>query len=123
MIRRPPRSTLTDTLFPYTTLFRSLDLRMWHAPGEHDEMRQAELGDQAAQPLILRPAAHQQQPDAGMPGGARRHRADQPLEPLIGVDRAAEPANAAAPEKHEKTSSRERRCHDTDKSGVTEQIK
>src|SRR3546814_13707246 len=24
MIRRPPRSTLTDTLFPYTTLFRSM---------------------------------------------------------------------------------------------------
>src|SRR3546814_12470869 len=24
MIRRPPRSTLTDTLFPYTTLFRSV---------------------------------------------------------------------------------------------------
>src|SRR3546814_7267319 len=24
MCRRPPRSTLTDTLFPYTTLFRSL---------------------------------------------------------------------------------------------------
>src|SRR3546814_19452897 len=23
MLRRPPRSTLTDTLFPYTTLFRS----------------------------------------------------------------------------------------------------
>src|SRR3546814_2176057 len=28
MIRRPPRSTRTDTLFPYTTLFRSA----WH-PG------------------------------------------------------------------------------------------
>src|SRR3546814_9893692 len=27
MIRRPPRSTRTDTLFPYTTLFRS----MWDA--------------------------------------------------------------------------------------------
>src|SRR3546814_2610708 len=26
MIRRPPRSTRTDTLFPYTTLFRSFDL-------------------------------------------------------------------------------------------------
>src|SRR3546814_6263666 len=26
MIRRPPRSTRTDTLFPYTTLFRSADL-------------------------------------------------------------------------------------------------
>src|SRR3546814_12386015 len=27
MILRPPRSTHTDTLFPYTTLFRSLHLR------------------------------------------------------------------------------------------------
>src|SRR3546814_16491372 len=27
MIRRPPRSTRTDTLFPYTTLFRSHDQR------------------------------------------------------------------------------------------------
>src|SRR3546814_1680259 len=26
MIRRPPRSTRTDTLFPYTTLFRSVSL-------------------------------------------------------------------------------------------------
>src|SRR3546814_1779443 len=26
MLRRPPRSTRTDTLFPYTTLFRSPDL-------------------------------------------------------------------------------------------------
>src|SRR3546814_19938571 len=26
MIRRPPRSTRTDTLFPYTTLFRSIRL-------------------------------------------------------------------------------------------------
>src|SRR3546814_10022215 len=25
MIRRPPKSTRTDTLFPYTTLFRSVD--------------------------------------------------------------------------------------------------
>src|SRR3546814_15237027 len=28
MIRRPPRSTRTDTLFPYTTLFRSTLRRM-----------------------------------------------------------------------------------------------
>src|SRR3546814_9344678 len=27
MIRRPPRSTRTDTLFPYTTLFRSVQLQ------------------------------------------------------------------------------------------------
>src|SRR3546814_8077222 len=29
MIRRPPRSTRTDTLFPYTTLFRSSWRRLW----------------------------------------------------------------------------------------------
>src|SRR3546814_1546464 len=26
MLRRPPRATRTDTLFPYTTLFRSVDI-------------------------------------------------------------------------------------------------
>src|SRR3546814_11014466 len=31
MIRRPPRSTRTDTLFPYTTLFRSVRLLGVHA--------------------------------------------------------------------------------------------
>src|SRR3546814_16105944 len=29
MIRRPPRSTRTDTLFPYTTLFRSHDIAIF----------------------------------------------------------------------------------------------
>src|SRR3546814_19836104 len=29
MIRRPPRSTRTDTLFPYTTLFRSINFGKW----------------------------------------------------------------------------------------------
>src|SRR3546814_9236713 len=36
MIRRPPRSTRTDTLFPYTTLFRSRERvtrRPHHQPG------------------------------------------------------------------------------------------
>src|SRR3546814_1497635 len=31
MIRLPPRSTLTDTLLPYTTLFRSLGVPCGHA--------------------------------------------------------------------------------------------
>src|SRR3546814_10249856 len=31
MIRRPPRSTRTDTLFPYTTLFRSTRLHVFAA--------------------------------------------------------------------------------------------
>src|SRR3546814_5862962 len=34
MIRRPPRSTRTDTLFPYTTLFRSK--RAHHGMGQAD---------------------------------------------------------------------------------------
>src|SRR3546814_2761028 len=37
MIRRPPRSTRTDTLFPYTTLFRSREL------AEHGDKIDAEL--------------------------------------------------------------------------------
>src|SRR3546814_2919076 len=36
MIRRPPRSTRTDTLFPYTTLFRSQDV-------EHHRLELLEL--------------------------------------------------------------------------------
>src|SRR3546814_5616935 len=35
MIRRPPRSTRTDTLFPYTTLFRSLGMRFLAGLLEH----------------------------------------------------------------------------------------
>src|SRR3546814_9249093 len=33
MIRRPPRSTRTDTLFPYTALFRSVDDRELDSAG------------------------------------------------------------------------------------------
>src|SRR3546814_2857503 len=38
MIRRPPRSTRTDTLFPYTTLFRS-------TPGSAGEKAGLRIGD------------------------------------------------------------------------------
>src|SRR3546814_14549235 len=38
MIRRPPRSTRTDTLFPYTTLFRSL---MRIGPGQPEVLGHA----------------------------------------------------------------------------------
>src|SRR3546814_8850077 len=50
MIRRPPRSTRTDTLFPYTTLFRSdanqddVEVGETHNP--------AEAGDCIGQPLL-----------------------------------------------------------------------
>src|SRR3546814_6849793 len=36
LIRRPPRSTRTDTLFPYTTRFRSIMALLWQrAHGEY----------------------------------------------------------------------------------------
>src|SRR3546814_19390793 len=36
MVRRPPRSTRTDTLFPYTTLFRSVGNKRAQLPYEID---------------------------------------------------------------------------------------
>src|SRR3546814_13029558 len=63
MIRRPPRSTRTDTLFPDTTLFRSDDGMLGHsgrpedpAPGLVDDvvalfLEGGEFGEVAAEPL------------------------------------------------------------------------
>src|SRR3546814_5053138 len=42
MIRRPPRSTRTDTLFPYTTLFRSVGQLAHHAGGQVRGDREAQ---------------------------------------------------------------------------------
>src|SRR3546814_2142748 len=44
MIRRPPRSTRTDTLFTYTTLFRS-DAGRAGAQGSRSAARAAQAGD------------------------------------------------------------------------------
>src|SRR3546814_17939888 len=53
MIRRPPQSTRTDTLFPYTTLFRSLrlDLRGHRRTREPDSL-----------PRPARPVGHARSP-------------------------------------------------------------
>src|SRR3546814_13374140 len=45
MIRRPPRSTRTDTLFPYTTLFRS---RAGAEEGIEDHVAGVRAGEQDA---------------------------------------------------------------------------
>src|SRR3546814_19464474 len=42
MIRRPPRSTRTDTLFPYTTLFRSMLRLREEQPALHERAGQSE---------------------------------------------------------------------------------
>src|SRR3546814_20459815 len=80
MIRRPPRSTRTDTLFPYTTLFRS------------DQPVPAELDHQGQQPDDaeghMQPVRPDQREEGGQEGAALRRRADvdQMLE-LIELDR------------------------------------
>src|SRR3546814_3588849 len=55
MIRRPPRSTRTDTLFPYTTLFRSFAIQLGRQIGEPvilaDSLRRIATG-QITPPLM-----------------------------------------------------------------------
>src|SRR3546814_1910553 len=68
MIRRPPRSTRTDTLCPYTTLFRSRgrDFRLrCLLPGQLAEPPAVELDDELHQPRRTRLAGLAAAPDAG----------------------------------------------------------
>src|SRR3546814_15303422 len=44
MFRRPPRSTRTNTLFPYTTLVRSSERLTVEAPGEEGQAPPSERG-------------------------------------------------------------------------------
>src|SRR3546814_1938576 len=49
MIRRPPRSTRTDTLFPYTTLFRSRHARRHHLARSRSNCRRPAPSSRVAQ--------------------------------------------------------------------------
>src|SRR5687767_15370704 len=64
MIRRPPRSTL----FPYTTLFRSLQLR-----AVLGEERRVLRRQQAGQALLLHSARVQADAEPAVPQQRRRH--------------------------------------------------
>src|SRR3546814_3225594 len=54
MIRRPPRSTRTDTLFPYTTLFRSIDTGERLVEQHDRRLGRERAGNLAAPPLAAR---------------------------------------------------------------------
>src|SRR3546814_2678929 len=80
MIRRHPRSTRTDTLFPYTTLFRSHGVNPSMGPRRrHPCLRRSRLGQNLSTTLtqaggsMLRHAPKQHVPEAGRLacGGAR----------------------------------------------------
>src|SRR3546814_20539711 len=53
MIRRPPRSTRTDTLFPYTTLFRSLADRL-PRKGEHSKAARRQVEQLGVERILPR---------------------------------------------------------------------
>src|SRR3546814_19939342 len=69
MIRRPPRSTLTDTLLPYTTLFRSAHARAASRPAA----ARALAGDRAGRLYQRR------QIDAVQPPDGRRRYGGEPV--------------------------------------------
>src|SRR3546814_5877123 len=77
MIRRPPRSTRTDTLLPYTTLFRSVDRGFWLHGIDRVDAAPAELigGDvvvEVAHPHRCR-ALGQCHPVAAVAGRSEEH--------------------------------------------------
>src|SRR3546814_767174 len=66
MIRRPPRSTLTDTLFPYTTLFRSnTDISYESSTNRNDSFR-VDIGKRIDELVLVCDVDHEVQ--ATMPG-------------------------------------------------------
>src|SRR3546814_5320752 len=113
MIRRPPRSTRTDTLFPYTTLFRSDAVLAGDQPplavagvAVRIVGRPAELGDAAArrplQHAIVGNVAPQQEAavaEVNRPLGPERA-AVELLELAVAVEVAAEAPVARRSEEH-----------------------
>src|SRR3546814_11006496 len=53
MIRRPPRSTRTDTLFPYTTLFRSAGRTLTLVNGRRMVSSASGLGDRIVDTNVI----------------------------------------------------------------------
>src|SRR3546814_7275206 len=64
MIRRPPRSTRTDTLFPYTTLFRSIGAR--HGQGSEEEQQGSPKTEEGSEEDHRRQALHQGRAGQGL---------------------------------------------------------
>src|SRR3546814_6714589 len=81
MIRRPPRSTRTDTLFPYTTLFRSQrrrSLRAAEAQGHHPVRR----------PLLRHVGGQPPRPAAFLRRGRRSEEHTSELQSLMRISYA-----------------------------------
>src|SRR3546814_4957045 len=87
MIRRPPRSTRTDTLFPYTTLFRSAghSLARLHGLVRHE----AGVRVVPAQPALgLAEEMHRRVPAAGVGDQVRSEEHTSELQSLMRISYA-----------------------------------
>src|SRR3546814_6337557 len=76
MIRRPPRFTRTYTLFPYTTLFRSLDVGRARLEGDDVLLAELQLGGvlDRHDPLVVRDERRQDVEGRGLArAGAAGH--------------------------------------------------
>src|SRR3546814_4249395 len=94
MIRRPPRSTRTDTLFPYTTLFRS-QRALWRSAAPPATTRAAATGDGSQHGQHRRHrAAQAERRDVvgrcgrGQPGGSRSEEHTSELQSLMRISYA-----------------------------------
>src|SRR3546814_5403763 len=83
MIRRPPRSTRTDTLFPDTTLFRSDRDRSRSAPAESPRRRR-----RAAPPPARRAAAREARRATAAGPGIRSEEHTSELQSLMRISYA-----------------------------------
>src|SRR3546814_9139251 len=94
MIRRPPRSTRTDTLFPYTTLFRSLAQGRQRLQGGRVGVHRAEAGGRntggggnaVGHGAIIAPDRHGGNP--AMPRSARSEEHTSELQSLMRISYA-----------------------------------
>src|SRR3546814_3017629 len=104
MIRRPPRSTRTDTLFPYTTLFRSDDV----LPPVAEDFPQRRFGTPAAAVDVGRVEQRDPEIERTVNDLARRLQIDAAAEIVAAEadDRDAEARRTEIPEFHRITPSR-----------------
>src|SRR3546814_17347505 len=108
MIRRPPRSTRTDTLFPYTTLFRSrgragraghrdpADHRRPDRPAVRELLDERVRADPGARPAVERQGAAGAGETAGRHGLRAPRRARFLRRPRRPGHQLVDPARAAA---------------------------
>src|SRR3546814_111478 len=123
MIRRPPRSTRTDTLFPYTTLFRSvlsrfsgaaarMLLRLRHQPG--DGRRGTETHPRSARRVLRQPRrvargrlflriGHLEHEDVGERRGLAGFRLRQPPSSVVAHAHRARLQHAVHPQSFSRT--------------------